>query len=83
MRLAGSEGLLEVRDGRCRLITHDQPEQDITDDVPPKDAYMEMLTAIRTGGTGMYSTAHSLKMAAALLAGRDAADEQRIVMIDG
>lgn len=81
MRIAGSTGLLEVRDSRCMLITNDEPEQDITDTVTTREAYLELLDAIQQGGSEIYNTADSLTVAAALLAGRDASDQGCVVSL--
>lgn len=82
LRLIGSAGQIEVRDGRCVLITHDAPEQDITDTVEVEPAHRELLAAVQAGGSAWYNTDDTLRVAAALLAARDAADERRVVQID-
>ncbi len=74
LRLAGSRGIVEVRDGRCLLTTHSQPETDITDTVPTVPVYQALLAALACGGDEYYSTAASLEMAELLLQARDVAD---------
>ena len=74
LRLAGSRGLVEVRDGRCLLTTHDQPETDITDTAPSVPVYQALLAALASGGSDAYSTAASLEMAELLLQARDVTD---------
>lgn len=81
LRLIGSLGQLEVRDGVCRLCTHEQEERDITSSVSVEPIHRELLAALRGESTDLYSTAHSLEMAAVLLASRDAADRQEMIDI--
>jgi predicted dehydrogenase len=79
LRIAGSQGVIEVRDGRCELISDEREPTDITDRAQPLDAAMEMLHAAQGRASDAYGTASSLEMAAVLLAARDAADgRQRI-----
>lgn len=81
LRIAGSRGVLEVRDERCRLVTDDQPERDITDQVSPEPIHRRLLDAAFRGETRWFSTEASLEMGAVLLAARDAADRGEIVSI--
>ena len=81
VRLAGSLGVLEVRGGRCGLVTNDQAETDITDEATPPPVHRQLLAAVRGQSQGRYSTAASLEMAAVLLCARDAADAQTVVQI--
>lgn len=81
LRVAGSLGVVEVRDNRCRLITHDGPERDITEDAAPLPTHRALLDAVFLGDTHLFSTAHSLEIAAVLLAARDAADRRERVTI--
>ena len=74
LRLAGSHGIIEVRDGRCLLTTHGQPETDITDTVPAVPVHRALLAALASGGDEYYSTGASLEMAELLLQARDVAD---------
>ena len=78
LRIAGANGVLEIREGRCLLTTHAEAEQDITDTVQPLPIHRELLNAVARGGDDLYSTAESLAVAATLLAARDAADQQSI-----
>ena len=82
LRVVGSAGQVEVRDGRCELIRNDAAPADITDEAQPKPVYQEMLDAIAAGGDAIYNTADSLTVARALLAGRDAADSGCMARID-
>lgn len=81
LRIAGSTGLLEIRDGRCVLVTNDQEATDITETASPAPACEQMLAAIRGESTGVYGTQASLEMARVLLSARDAADQGRILDI--
>ncbi len=81
LRLIGSKGQLEVRDGRCRLATHEQEETDITDTVKTQPIHREILAALRGENSDLYGTAQSLEMATVMLAARDAADGQKLVDI--
>ena len=76
LRIAGSKGVLEVRDGRCRLIDGDG-ERDITDSVTVRPVHHELLAALRGESSACYSTAASLESAAILLRARDAADDRQ------
>jgi predicted dehydrogenase len=77
LRVIGSTGVVEVRDGRCVLITNDAPAVDITDRAAPQPSYIELLAAVRGENSEIYSTEHSLEMAAVLLHARDAADGEK------
>lgn len=74
LRLAGTRGIVEVRDGRCTLVTHDTAERDITHSAMPREVHEELLAALRGENHEFFSTAESLKMAEILLRTRDAAD---------
>ena len=82
LRIVGAEGAVEVRDGRCVLMTNDQEPTDITGRARPAPAHQEMLAPLRGEGSDLYGTRVSLEMAAILLHARDAADEGRVVRID-
>ena len=84
LRVVGSKGLVEVRDGRCLLTTHDQAESDITDRLPARSAAEDMLAAAM-GKTDddRYGTLASLESAALILFARDAADTGMSVEIPG
>jgi predicted dehydrogenase len=75
IRIAGSRGVVEVRAGRCLLITGDKPEQDITDRFKDaKPVYRAMVDAALGKDQTIYSTAESLSTAETLLKARDASD---------
>lgn len=82
LRVAGTTGLLEVRDDRCMLTAADEPACDITDRVTVGPPHRELLAAARQGGSDWYSTAASLELAAVMLAARDAADQRRPIVIE-
>ncbi len=77
VRRAGSRGTLEVRDGRCRLVTQDQAETDITDTAAPALVHRELLAALRAETAEYDSTAASQETARLLLAARDQADARK------
>ncbi len=76
LRIAGTLGVVEVRDGRCQLITaqgeNDISENDITESVSVRPIEQEFLAAIRGEIGAVYSTAESLAVAEILLHARDA-----------
>ena len=76
LRIAGSLGVVEVRDGRCILISGEDGERDITDCVEGRPVHEELLAALRAESKEFYSTKESLEVAAILLGARDAADER-------
>lgn len=76
IRIAGSRGVIEVRDGRCKLIAEGQPEIDITDRVQVRPIHLELLAALRGENSEWYSTAVSLATAEILLHAREACDHQ-------
>ena len=76
LRVAGSEGVVEVRGGKCVLLDRDGSEQDLTNLVPTKPISQELLSATRGENHDLYSTAASIEIAAVLLHARDAADKQ-------
>ncbi|MDQ3814057.1 MAG: Gfo/Idh/MocA family oxidoreductase [Armatimonadota bacterium] len=77
LRVAGSRGIVEVRAGRCRVLTGDEPERDITKTVTVRPVQQELLAAIRGESHEFYSTEASLQMAEILLRARDAADSRQ------
>ena len=77
LRIAGSRGVIEVRDGRCRLLAGDEPERDITESVTVRPVHHELMAALTGESTEFYSTAASLETAAILLRSRDAADSRQ------
>jgi predicted dehydrogenase len=81
LRVAGTAGLLEVRDDRCMLEAMDQAVCDITDEANVEPLHRELLAAARQGGSDWYNTTASLELAAAMLAARDAADQSCPVVI--
>jgi predicted dehydrogenase len=81
IRVAGAWGVIEVRDGRCELITDDQEPLDVTGTVTVRPIHEEMLDAIQGRGSPIYGTAASLELAAILLYARDAADHRERVEI--
>lgn len=76
LRLAGTKGILEVRDERCLLTTAEEAEQDITASAAPLQMHQELLAALRGESDDLFSTEKSLQTAALLLRARDAADSR-------
>ena len=81
LRVAGSHGVVEVRDQRCTLITNDTGPREITRHVATRPVHEELLDGAEGTCRALYSTRHSLELAAVMLASRDAADQQRTVEI--
>jgi predicted dehydrogenase len=79
IRIAGSTGLVEVRDGRCILVSDTRQAQDITDQVSPKPVHRELLDALLGPPSDLYNTAASLATARILLHARDAADTFSVI----
>ena len=77
LRIAGSRGVVEVRDDRCRLLAGDEPEQDITETATVRPVHQELLAALRGECGEFYSTELSLEMAVILLRVREAADQRQ------
>ncbi len=76
LRIAGSLGVVEVRDGHCVLISGDEGERDITNLAQGRPVHEELLAAVRGESSECYSTQESLEVTAILLAARDATDER-------
>jgi predicted dehydrogenase len=77
VRVVGSRGLIELRDGRCKLTTNDAPEIDISDRATVRPSHVELLAALSGEDESIYSTAESLYLAEVLLHSRDAADGEK------
>jgi predicted dehydrogenase len=81
LRVAGSKGVVEIRDGRCILITHADGPHDITETVPAVDLAADLLAAVHGESADLFSTAESLAMADILLKSREAADTLTTIKI--
>lgn len=81
LRVVGSEGILEVRDRRCVLTTHTEPDADVTDQAEEIPIHRALLDAALFGDEDVFSTAQSLATARTLLHARDAADAGRAIDI--
>ncbi len=77
IRVAGSKGVVEVRDEKCILITQDQTPVELASGGHDREACLELLATLRGGGRGIYSTAESLYMAEVILKARKCVDEGR------
>ncbi|MCC6682765.1 MAG: Gfo/Idh/MocA family oxidoreductase [Phycisphaeraceae bacterium] len=81
LRVVGSKGILEVRDERCLLTTHNQATIDITDEVTPVSGGALMLDAALHGENDAFGTKATLAISKVLLHARDAADSGKWVRI--
>lgn len=82
MRIAGSRGVIEVRDGRCVLITPEEAPHDIGGGpVDHKLIALEIIETLRGRGKGVFGNAESLYIGDVLLRAREAADTARAVKI--
>lgn len=75
IRVAGSEGVVELRDGRCYVTTNTAALTDITDTQQPLKPHEAMWDAVQGNSCDVYSTGHTLEMAKLLLRSRDACDK--------
>jgi predicted dehydrogenase len=71
LRVAGTKGVVEVREGRCVLMNGDAGPEDITETVYPAKVHMELMAAALGRGSEVYSTAQTLELAELLLSARD------------
>jgi len=81
LRIAGSKGVIEVRDGKCVLITQEQPPTELAVGGHDEHAGLELVETLRGRGRGAFSTAESLVMAEVLLKARECADSGKAVKI--
>lgn len=81
LRLVGTKGLVEIRDGSCWLTTHDQPQRCLVQSESHPFVHPQLLAALAGQPSEFFSTAASLELAAVLLAARDAADAFQTVTI--
>lgn len=80
IRIAGSQGVIEVRDNKCVLLSGNQPPAELADGGENRELGKEYLNVLRTG-QGMFSTAGSLYMARVMLKSREAVESgKRIVL---
>ena len=77
-RLAGTKGVIEIRDRKCIVVGPDG-EKDLTDTIHPQPMHLELLAALEGKTQDLYSTQSSIETAALLLHARDAADQQKWV----
>lgn len=82
LRMGGTHGMIEIMNECCYLMDENHP-RDITKDVHPQPAHLELLAAARGESNEIYSTQHSLEMAAVFLHARDAADTRQWMNITG
>jgi predicted dehydrogenase len=76
LRIVGAQGVIEVRDGECRLLSNNgEPELLAQGAASALDVAQEYVATLRGAGQGIFSSAETLITARALLAARDAADQ--------
>jgi predicted dehydrogenase len=80
IRIAGSKGVIEARDGHCKLITSENAETDITELATVLPVHEELMLGLH-GKSKWFSTAISLSTAETLLYARDAVDGQKWVSL--
>ncbi len=80
LRLAGTSGVIEVRDGICTLIDA-SGQRELTPQKPPRPVHVELIDAALHGNQSLFSTRQSLDMAGVLLSARDAADQRKWIEI--
>lgn len=80
LRVAGSQGVIEVREGMCILITN-EAEQQILEMTPPNatDTARGLLAAAKGESDARITTEECLRLAEVLLKARDATDRKAIV----
>jgi predicted dehydrogenase len=82
MRIAGSTGVVEVRENRCTLMAGEQPPKVVAEGPYDRPAgALELLKTLRGEGRGIYSTADSLYIAELLLRAREAADSGMTIVL--
>ncbi len=81
IRVVGSEGQLEVCEGRCMLITEEHGLKDVTYLGEGADLRVDLVDALK-GDERYYSTAKSLYIAEVMLRSRDAADNVELLRLD-
>lgn len=74
LRVAGSNGIGEWREGRTELVTHGEGPREIAADPKQPDTALAMWEALWEEEHPLYNSRSSLELAAILLAARDAAD---------
>ena len=82
LRIAGTQGIVEVMDGVCTLVTADAAPAIIGQgEATALAVASEYVAALRGGGSSFFSTTEILRMARALLAARDAVDSAQVVRL--
>lgn len=81
VRIAGTQGVIEVRDGVCTLQAADAAPSDQSELVQPVPLHRELLASVLGGGSEWFGTRQSLASARTLLAARDATDQRKWVPV--
>jgi len=81
LRLIGTRGQVEIRDGSCWLTTCDQEPRCLVQSETLEPVHPHILAALNGQSSEFFSTEASLELASVLLAARDAADTQQPVII--
>jgi len=74
LRVAGAEGVLEVKPGSCTLTTNSKPPEEIAPPSMPQPAWQEFLDVATGKSSDRFGTTHSLEIAELMLMIRDIAD---------
>ncbi len=80
LRIAGSKGIIEVKDGatRAEIMTHNEAPRDLP--LPQKKSLLrDFIEALESGAQPIITTEDSFRVTEIALKAREAADEGRIV----
>lgn len=82
LRIAGTDGLVEVIDGRCVLLgNHEEPRVLAESAEASESVAAKFVNTLRGDGDGTFSTAETLRVAGCLLAAREAVDSGREIFL--
>ena len=81
IRIAGSRGVLEYRNERVTLVTHEQPEREIPPLSDEIDLFADFLSAVHTGRPPMLTQEELFRVTRIVLRSREAADSSRVLSI--
>ena len=75
LRVAGANGVLEVRPGSCQMTTHTHGAEEIAPPAMPRPFHQELLEVAMGKPSDRFGTSHSLPLAEFMLTIRDVADK--------